>query len=181
MTLMPIRSVERMTAFAGTDLHDLCEATAEAINAGGGFGWIKTPKRHLLESYWKGILLVSERHLLGARLDGTLAGSLQLARPPRSAESQAHQAVLTTLFVAPWARGHGLGRMLVEAAEAAARASGATIVNLDIRETMEHAIRLVEALGYVRWGIHPAYAAVPDGVVRGFFYFKQLEAGPAAP
>jgi ribosomal protein S18 acetylase RimI-like enzyme len=176
MTLTPIKSVERMTEFAGTDLADLCEATAEAINSGGGFGWVKTPKRHLLESYWKGILLVSDRHLLTARLDGTVAGSLQLARPPRSAESQAHQAALTTLFVAPWARGHGLGRMLVLAAEEAARTAGVAVINLDMRETQDHAIRLVEALDYIQWGSHPAYASVAGQFIKGFYYYKKLEA-----
>jgi ribosomal protein S18 acetylase RimI-like enzyme len=174
VTLTPITAVERLTAFAGTDLEDLCEASAEAINSGGGFGWVRTPKRHLLESYWKGVALVTERQLLVARLDASIAGSIQLARPPRSAESQSHQTVLSTLFVAPWARGHGLGAMLIEAAEKAARDSGAAIVNLDVRETQSHAIRLFEAHGYVRWGIHPAYALVDNRLVRGFFYYKPL-------
>ena len=179
VTLTPIKSVERMTAFAGTDLDDLCEASAEAINTDGGFGWVKTPKRHLLESYWKGIVLVPERHLMVARLDAAVAGAVQLTRPPRSAEAQAHQAVLTSLFVAPWARGHGFGRMLVQAAEEAARAAGVIVVNLDIRETQHRAISLFEETGYIRWGIHPAYARVDGVLVRGFYYYKMLD--PVGP
>ena len=178
MTLTPTRTVERLTGFAGTDLADLCEATAEAINTGGGFGWLRTPKRHLLESYWKGVALIAERHLIVARLDHTIAGSVQLTQPARSAESQAHQAVLGTLFVAPWARGHGLGRMLVEAAEAEARELGTLVVNLDVRETQRHAIELFERLGYIRWGEHPAYARITDGLVRGFYYYKPLSGPP---
>jgi len=179
MTLTPIKSVERTTAFAGTDLDDLCEASAEAINTDGGFGWLKTPKRHLLESYWKGIVLVPERHLIVARLDGTVAGAVQLTRPPRSAEAQAHQAVLTSLFVAPWARSHGLGRMLVQAAEDTARAANVVVVNLDVRETQDRAIGLFEEAGYIRWGTHPAYARVAGGLVCGFYYYKILD--PVGP
>jgi ribosomal protein S18 acetylase RimI-like enzyme len=181
VTVTPIITAERMTRFSGTELEDLCEASAEAINSGGGFGWVKTPKRHLLESYWKGVVLVPDRHLLVAKLDGTIAGSIQLVRPPRNAESQAHQALLTGLFVAPWAHGHGLGRRLVRAAEAEAMELGVVILNLDVREAQTHAIRLFEDSGFQRWGTHPAYARVDGGLVRGFFYYKQLDPTGAPP
>jgi ribosomal protein S18 acetylase RimI-like enzyme len=172
--MTPITAIERLAGFSGTDLEDLCEATAQSINAGGGFGWVRTPKRHLLESYWKGVALVTERHLIVARLDATIAGSVQLARPPRSAESQSHQALLNTLFVAPWAQGHGLGAMLVGAAEDVAREAGASIVNLDLRDTQTHAIQLFERLGYQRWGTHPAYAVVGHELISGHYYYKSL-------
>lgn len=182
MTSPPAKPIEprieiaRLTQLAGTDLEDLCEATERAIDAGGGFGWIKPPRRHVLESYWKGVLLIPDRHVLAARLDGAIAGSVQLIRAPRNNEAQAHQAQLTTLFVVPWARGRGLGKRLSLAAEQAAREQGLALVNLDLRETQAAAIGLFEKLGYRRWGEHPGYASVDGAIVRGFYYWKPLAA-----
>jgi ribosomal protein S18 acetylase RimI-like enzyme len=170
--------VERLTLFAGNDLQDLCHVTESAIEQGGGFGWVKPPPRHLLESYWKGVLLVPERQLFVARLDGVIAGSAQLTRPPRNNEAQSFSANLTSAFVAPWARGHGLARELTLTVERAARAAGAQVLNLDVRATQEAAIRLYEALGYVRWGTHPCYANVNGTIVPGHYYFKRLDETP---
>lgn len=170
----PLASVQRMAEFVGTELDELCEVTEQAIEAGGGFGWLRPPRRHLLESYWKGVLLVPDRHLLIARLEGSIAASAQLIRPPRNNEAQAHQAQLTSCFVAPWARGHGLGRMVVREAELAAREIGASVINLDLRESQKAAIGLFESEGYVRWGRHPLYAVVSGEIVAGLFYSKNL-------
>jgi ribosomal protein S18 acetylase RimI-like enzyme len=175
MTAKPTISVERLTAFTKTDLADICDAADAAIKAGGGFGWVRPPPRHVFESYWKGTLLVPERQLLVGRLDGTIAASAQMARPARNNEAQGFSATLMTSFVAPWARGHGLAKLVTVAAEDAARESGAHLINLDIRETQTAAIQLYEALGYTRWGVHPHYARVDGKLVRGFYYYKFID------
>ena len=177
----PRTSVEQLTAFAGTDLHDLCDAAEDAIKAGGGFGWLAAPPRHIMEAYWRGVLLVPERRLFVARLDGTICGSAQLTRPPRNNEAQAFAAQLTSNFIAPWARGHGLARRIVVAVEDAARALGFAILNLDVRDTQSAAIQLYESLSYVRWGTHPAYARVDGQVIPGHFYYKRLVPEDEAP
>jgi len=172
----PKKSVEPLESFAGTDLEDLCDAAEDAIKAGGGFGWLAAPPRHIMEAYWRGVLLVPERRLFVARLDGTICGSAQLSRPPRNNEAQAFAAQLTSNFIAPWARGHGLARRIVLVVEDAARAAGFATLNLDVRATQEAAIQLYESLGYVRWGTHPAYARVDGKAIPGHFYFKRLAA-----
>src|SRR5690242_19506216 len=161
-------SVEALHAFSGTDLADLCDATEAAILDGGGFGWLKPPPRNIMEAYWKGVLLVPERHLFVARLDGVVCGSAQLGRPPRNNEAQAFSAQLMSAFVAPWARGHGLARELVVAVENCARSLGAELLNLDVRATQSAAIQLYDSLGYTRWGTHPAYARVGREVIAGY-------------
>lgn len=166
--------VERLTEFTDEDLHALCEATDAAIIDGGGFGWISPPGRRALESYFRGVLLVPERELLVARLDGTVVGSAHLVRPPRNNEAQAFAAHLMHSYIAPYARGHGLARMLTDGVEDRARELGYHILNLDVRDTQEAAIRLYESLGYVRWGEHPEYALVRGRIVRGFYYYKRL-------
>jgi len=167
-------SVEVLTEFKSTDLNDLCDAAEAAISDGGGFGWVRRPPRHIMESYWKGVLLVPDRRLFVARLDGTVAGSAVLVRPPRNNEAQAFAAQLTGNFLAPWSRGHGLARRMVEAVEDAARAAGFAILNLDVRATQEVAIGLYETMGFQRWGTHPAYARVDSKVIQGHYYFKRL-------
>ena len=76
--------------------------------------------------------------------------------------------------MAPWARGHGLARMLLQAVEERAAALGLSHLKLDVRETQEAAIQLYEANGYERWGTLPAYARVGGKLVAGHFYVKRL-------
>jgi len=167
-------AVERVRAFEDSDLEDLCEATVAAIEDGGGFGWVKAPSRLVLENYWNGVLLVPERTLFVARLNGTVCGAVQLVAPPRNNEAQAFAAQLTGNFLAPWSRGHGLARRMIETVEEAARAAGFAVLNLDVRATQEAAIGLYESMGFERFGTHPAYARVDGKVIQGHYYFKRL-------
>jgi ribosomal protein S18 acetylase RimI-like enzyme len=105
-----------------------------------------------------------------------VVGSAQLARPPRYNEAQAIGAQLTHAYIAPYARGFGLARKLVRAVEERAAALGHRVLNLDVRETQAAAIQIFEALGYTRWGTHPAYARVRGQIVAGHFYHRMLEA-----
>jgi ribosomal protein S18 acetylase RimI-like enzyme len=174
----PSTSVERLEAFTGTDLDDLCEATERAILEGGGFGWLKAPPRQVLENYWKGVLLVPERRLVVGRLDGAIAGSVQLSRAPRNNEAQAFAGTVSAAFVAPWARGRGIGRGVVSELERLARELGLAVLNLDLRDTQRAAIGLYESLGYQRWGIHPCYAQVEGRIIPGYYYYKRLDEPP---
>lgn len=174
----PTIAVERIERFKAADLHDLCDAAEAAIEAGGGFGWVTPPPREVMERFWRGVLVVPERILFVGRLDGVVAGSAQLMKPARNNEAQAHAATLTTAFVAPWARGHGLARRLTVAVEAEARAAGFRVLNLDVRASQDAAIVLYEHLGFRRWGTHPFYAQVEGRPVAGHFYFKDLTETP---
>ena len=168
-------SVEDLTQYSGTDLDDLCEATERAIVEGGGFGWLKVPPRQLLENYWKGVLLVPERRLVVGRLDGIIAGSAQLGKMPRNNEAQAFAGTLSAAFVAPWARGRGIGHGIVIEIERVAREIGLSVLNLDLRDTQRAAISLYESLGYRRWGTHPCYARVDGRIIPGHYYYKRLD------
>jgi ribosomal protein S18 acetylase RimI-like enzyme len=172
--MAPRLSVEAVKKLKPAELNDLCDAAELAIRAEGGFGWLKPPDRAVLERYWRGVLAVPERTLFVGRLDGVIAASIQLVRPPRNNEAQSTAVSATTAFAAPWARGHGLARMLLEALEATASNEGFAIINSDIRETQSAAIALYETLGYTLWGTHPCYARVDGRYVAGRFYFKDL-------
>ncbi|SDG08287.1 Protein N-acetyltransferase, RimJ/RimL family [Limimonas halophila] len=178
-TNLTATEIERITELEGADLHDLCDAAEAAIRDGGGFGWLQPPERHVMETYWKGVLLVPERDLLVARVDGVIAGSAQLLRAPRNNEAQAYVGTLSTFFMAPWARGHGLARRLVESIEELALSHGLKVLNLDVRESQRRAIQIYHHLGFVHWGTNPCYALVDGEWARGYYYYKYLAAEPA--
>jgi ribosomal protein S18 acetylase RimI-like enzyme len=170
-------AVERVERLSDADLADLAEATDAAIIEGGGFGWVEPQGRAALERHFRGVLLVPERELFVARLDGHAVGSALLVRPPRNNEAQAFAATLTHAYVAPYARGFGLARLMVTKAEERAAALGHRVINLDVRETQATAIALFQALGYQHWGTHPFYARVGGQTVAGLYYMKTLEPG----
>lgn len=178
---VPALSVERADALSDSDLADLCEATDAAIIAGGGFGWVEPQGRELLSRHFRGVLMVPERELFVARLDGVVVGSAQLLRPPRNNEAQAFSATLAHVYLAPYARGHGLARLLVQRVEERAASLGHRVLNLDVRATQADAILLFEGLGYTRWGTHPAYARVKGRTVAGHFYTKLLAPARGRP
>lgn len=171
----PIPTVELLHTLQSGEMEDLCDATDAAIKGGGGFGWVELPAREILERYWQGVLTMPTRYLFVARLDGVICGTCQLVKPPSNNQAQSFAAQLMSTFVAPWARGHGLAKMLVQAAEAQAVKEGFSIINLDVRETMHDAIKMYEELGFVRVGTHPYYAKVKGEVLKGYYYYKVID------
>lgn len=173
--LKPIPAVEKISdSLSVGDLNDLCDATEEAIQAGGGFGWVHLPNRGMLERFWQGVLAMPVRILLVARLDGVICGAAQLVRPAKNNEAQASSVTLTGLFISPWARGQGLSRRLLDLAEKTAINEGYKVINLDLRETQTTAIHLYETNGYQLIGTHPHYALIDDKYVSGRYYYKLL-------
>ena len=166
--------VEWVTELKGADLEDICQATEEAITDGLGFDWVKPPVRETLEAYWRGVLLVPDRELVVGRGDGTIAATAQLVKPTANNEAGAFNCTLTTFFVAPWARGHGLARDMLTEFEKRAKNEGLTQISLDVRETQQAAIALYESAGYVRWGVKEKYALVKGTFIRGCFYTKDI-------
>jgi ribosomal protein S18 acetylase RimI-like enzyme len=167
-------SIEWVARFAGTDLEDLCAATEEAIVDGNGFGWLKPPPRDVLEAFWRGVVLIPGRDLAVARYDGTVVGSAQLVRPSANNEAQAFAATLTTFFVAPAARGHGLAHGLLDQVERRAAELGFGVLELNVRDSQKAAIALYERCEYVRWASKNKYAKVDGAFVGGHYYRKDL-------
>ncbi len=174
-SITPTLAVELVSDLSVSDLNDLCDATDAAIEAGGGFGWVELPSRAILERYWNGVVTMPSRMLFVARLDGVICGSCQILLPRGNNEAQDFVVQLTTSFMAPWARGHGLARMLVEVAEEKSLEAGYATINLDVRETMDRAISLYESMGYIRIGEHPYYARVNDEILKGYYYYKVID------
>ncbi|KXV28190.1 1-(5-phosphoribosyl)-5-[(5-phosphoribosylamino)methylideneamino]imidazole-4-carboxamide isomerase [Gluconobacter japonicus] len=163
-----------VSSLSPDDMEALCEAVTAAILDGGGFGWLQPPGSQALERYFEGMLLVPERSLYVVRDKGMICGAGQLARPPSSYEAHAATVNLTGFFVAPYARGRGLGRALANAMIQGAKAMGCKVINCDVRETHDAAIGLFRSLDFEHWGTHPYYARIGGQTVRGLFFSKLL-------
>ena len=156
------------------DLQELCDATEEAVIAGGGFGWISPPSNKTLQNYWKGVLLIPERILILGKLDNVIAGSVQLIKPAKNNEAQLHSCILSTFFFAPWARGFGLAKAVFQKAESKAKQDGFKVMNLEVRETQSRAIQLYEQAGFIKSGVNPKSVFINGKYITGFYYYKEL-------
>ena len=167
--------VERIEEMKPADLADLVQATEDAIRDGIGFNWIIPPGQDVLETYWRGVVVVPERILFGARLDGALVGGIQLVKPGLSKETSSFSASLEAHFLAPWARGHGLAKAMLETAEREARKLGYAVLKLSVRQTQERAISIYEESGYHCWGVLPMHEIVNAEMIAGRYYYKNLD------
>jgi GNAT superfamily N-acetyltransferase len=100
------------------------------------------------------------RVVLAALADGEVVGTVQvvLAAPP----NQPHRGEIAKLLVRRSARRRGIAQLLMERAEAEARAEGKTLLVLDT-VTGDPGERLYARLGWNRVGVIPNYALYPDG------------------
>ena len=170
----PKINANKATSLSKIDLQELCDATEEAILADGGFGWLNPPVRKKLEDYWKGVILIPERILIVGKLDNILAGSVQLIKPTRNNEAQAHLCNLSTFFLASWARGYGLAKSVFEEAEKQAKLEGFKVITLEVRETQLRAIQIYEQAGFLKCGVNPKSAFVNNRFISGYYYYKEI-------
>lgn len=167
-------TIERSIKLKAGEIEDLCDATEAAVREGIGFNWVMPPSREVLESYWRGVLVIPERVLFIGRLDGVVAAAVQLVKPGKQKESRAFAVQIENHFVAPWARGHGMAKALLLAAEAEARAQGYIQSRLSVRATQEAAIQLYQSNGYECWGVMPTDERIGEHFVAGHYFFKSL-------
>lgn len=82
-------------------------------------------------------------------------------------EKVRHKATLFGMYVRPEQRGQGLGRQLVEAVLAHARAlPHIAVVQLTVSDGNAGAIALYRTAGFEAWGCEPLAVRVGDGFVR---------------
>lgn len=171
-------AVELVEMLEDDELDALAEATRAAVADGEDIAWLTPPPVDKLRAFWKGVLSAPRRQLIIGRFKGRIAGAVQLVLPGAIHEAGAHQGTIETFFVAPFARGHGLARALLEKAEQLARRQQLIVLDLSIRADRARAIELVERLGYRRWAEKPHYALIDGRFHPGYFYTKTLDAGP---
>jgi GNAT superfamily N-acetyltransferase len=156
-----IRRLPAAEAYAQLD--GLADVLADCVAGGASVSYMAPFSREQAREACAGFAAEVEqgrRLLLGAFDGDRLVGTVQviLALPP----NQPHRGEIAKLLVHRSARRRGVAQLLMEQAEAAARAEGKTLLVLDT-VTGDPAERLYERLGWSRVGVIPGYALYPDG------------------
>lgn len=125
-----------------------------------------------------------ERHPPGdhlvAELDGSVVGYVRL-QPPTPLPESRWVLGINGLAVAPSARGRGVGRALLAAAEDQARRAGAVKLSLRVLGTNTAALRLYERAGFTLEGVLRHEFRI-DGVdVDDHLMARHLDPAGAAP
>ena len=153
---------------ASTDLQEQLDALGnvlvDCVAGGASVSYLAPFSHEQARSAFEAVAVEVEqgsRLLLAAFANGTgtLVGTVQviLALPP----NQPHRAEIAKLLVRRSARRRGIAQLLMERAEAEARAEGKTLLVLDT-VTGDNAERLYERLGWTKVGVIPGYALYPD-------------------
>lgn len=161
-------------AAAEAELEALAEILHDSVAHGASVNFVQPFAIDAARAFWQRQLpsLRDGSAVLFVARDktGNIVGTVILGMdtPP----NQRHRADVKKLLVHSRARRQGLGRRLMQAAEAEARRRGLTLLTLDT-EHGSTAEPLYHALGYTLLGILPAYALAADGTALrdcAFFY-----------
>jgi len=172
----PPPPIEYLTADeAEAELAALGEVLWACVQGGAGIGFVLPFEKREAETFWQSRLpglRAGERHLLAARVDGRIVGTVMLELA--SQDNGRHRAEVAKLMVHPEARRQGLSRRLLAAVESLALSLGRTLLVLDT-VTGDTAEGVYPKAGYCRVGVIPGYAqAARGGLDATTVFYKQL-------
>jgi GNAT superfamily N-acetyltransferase len=144
---------------------ELSAILLDCVEGGASVSFMAPLTREKADGFWRDVaegVAAGERLLLVAEepATGRMAGTVQVVLD--LPENQPHRGEIVKMLVHRSARRQGLGEALMRAAADAARGAGKTLLVLDT-VTGSDADRLYERLGWVRLGVVPDYALMPDG------------------
>lgn len=167
MTLKPVllrTPIEHLSADeASSAISDLARVLAACVEGGAGVGFVLPFSPHEAETFWRSRLAgieSGERHLLVARHDGRIAGTVMLNLSDQA--NGAHRAEVAKLLVHPEARRLGLASLLMKQLEVLSLALGRWLLVLDT-VTGDTAEGIYPKLGYLRVGVIPEFAVSAHG------------------
>lgn len=142
---------------------DLCDVLADCVNGGASVGFMQPYGPADAELYWQSVADSVETGatlLFVAEIEGKVVGTVQIGAAQMP--NQPHRGDLKKLLVHRSARGKGLARLLMAAAEREASRRGKTLLVLDTA-TGSEAEAIYPRLGWQRVGVIPDYAMWPEG------------------
>lgn len=166
--------VRRLHAVNDAELEGLAEVLVDCVAGGASVSFMQPFGRGEALAFWRRVadgVARGERVLLVAEDAEGIVGTVQLVvdQPP----NQPHRADLAKMLVHRRARRRGVGAALMQAAEAAAREAGKTLLVLDTASA--EAERLYERAGWQRAGTIPGYALLPaGGLCDTTFFYRAL-------
>ncbi|MFI8962273.1 GNAT family N-acetyltransferase [Streptomyces sp. NPDC053493] len=145
----------------------------DAVEGGASLGFLRPLEASEAAAWWEAA--AGEREVWAAYdARGHVLGAVTLVRETK--ENGRHRGEIAKLAVHRAARGQGLARRLLAAAEAHAAALGLRLLVLDT-ETGSPAEHLYRATGWTAAGTVPDFAADPSGTLRPTtLYYKRLPA-----
>jgi GNAT superfamily N-acetyltransferase len=170
----PSTRVRRLRGASEEELQGLAAVLVDCVEGGASVSFMHPLTRERAVAFWREVArgaASGERALFVAEDERGICGTVQvvLAQP----ENQPHRADVAKMLVHRRARRRGIGALLMEAAEAAAREEGKTLLVLDTASA--DAERLYERMGWRSVGVIPDFALLPQG---GYcatrFYYRSL-------
>jgi GNAT superfamily N-acetyltransferase len=171
-----------MTAFTVRRLHTVTEAEIEGladvlldvVEGGASVSFMHPFSRAKAIAFWRGVakgVAAGERAIVVAEDEDGICGTAQLILS--LPENQPHRADLAKMLVHRRARRRGIGAAVLNAAEDVARELGKTLLVLDTAS--QDAERLYERGGWIKVGVIPDYALMPDGAFCDtIVYYRRL-------
>ena len=141
---------------------DLSAILIDSVEDGASIGFLEPTTPQTAQFFWEGVVRaveVSTVALLVATVDGAIQGTVHVKFAQH--ENQPHRVDISKLLVHRQARGRGLSRLLMEAAERVTRDAGRFLMVLDTA-TGSKADFIYPHLGWQASGIIPDYAMNPD-------------------
>lgn len=171
--------IRRLREISDAQIEALAEVLIDCVEGGASVSFMHPLARSRAIKFWRDVatsVVAEQRTLLVAEDQQGICGSVQLiANLP---ENQPHRADLAKMLVHRRARKQGVGAALLRAAEAAALASGKTLLVLDTVSGGDGE-RLYSRLGWTRVGEIPNYALYPNGLpCNTTFFFRDLTERP---
>ena len=147
----------------GAHLDGLADVLFDCVAGGASVSYMAPFSHEQARAVFESVAVeidAGHRLLLAAFDEDRLVGTVQviLALPP----NQPHRGEIAKLLVHRSARKRGIAALLMQHAEAEARAEGKSLLVLDT-VTGDAAERLYDRLGWTRVGVIPGYALYPDG------------------
>jgi GNAT superfamily N-acetyltransferase len=146
-----------------SQIDGLADVLIDCVEGGASVSFMQPLSRDRAVAFWRRVaprVAARQIALLVAEDAQGFCGTVQLVLD--QPENQPHRADLAKMLVHRRARRQGLGEALLRAAEDTARQCGKTLLVLDAVSGGD-AARLYERLGWVRVGVIPGYALMPQG------------------
>jgi GNAT superfamily N-acetyltransferase len=166
--------VRRVESLNESDIEGLAAVLFDCVEGGASVGFMQPYTLGQALAWWRALAAdveAGKRALLVAEDEHGIVGTvhLVLAQP----DNQPHRADLCKMLVMRRARKQGVGAALMDAAECEARSLGKTLLVLDTAS--QDAERLYARMGWLRLGVVPGFALLPDGGLCDTTYFyRQL-------
>jgi GNAT superfamily N-acetyltransferase len=166
--------ISEVTELTDQQTADLADILIRIVKSGASIGWLDSPDPAEARAYWQSVVSTPENVVLLATEDGHVVGTTYLELAQR--ENGRHRAEVNKVLVHPERQGQGIGRMLMDALEASARARGRTLLSLDT-DQFDGSNAFYLRCGYTPIGTIPNWArSGQDGTLHGTtFYYKMLD------